>query len=314
MKSRPTMLFFFLLTLVSASLAQSFFSNPSTPSKVQLSSDLKFHLHVQEVSLVLTVTDHHGHFVRNLTPSDLTILDNNTPQNALTFFQSETDLPMDVALVVDMSASVSYRFPAEQSTVAGFVKKISRPVDSVMLFAFNQRLEFMAPIQNNWKQVSKRIKKLKPDGDTAIYDAVGMASEWLGQDTRPARHVMILITDGEENASKSTLNDAIAQALKAGTTIYSVNVGDDQITKEGKQGQQVLKDLSSATGGTYMIASPTGDVTHAFKKIQRELRSQYALAYRPSNLVGEIFHHITILPRGNLRVHCRSGYYAKSTY
>ena len=92
--------------------------------------------------------------------------------------------------------------------------------------------------------------------------------------------------------------------------IYTVNVGDDQVTEFGKRGEQVLRQLADATGGTYLQAGSNGAVDAAFGKIRRELRSQYALAYKPSNLAGQFFHQLKVIA-GNLRVRCRTGYYVK---
>jgi Ca-activated chloride channel homolog len=264
---------------------------------------------VDEVNLVLSVTDRKGHFVDGLRPSDLTILDDDKKQTALTFFQSQTNLPLHVALVLDVSASITAQFDMERSTIHDFLREATRPADSVELFAFNQRVQFVAPIQDDWKEVSRRVKNLKPDGETALFDAVSTAAQWLGQDPQPARRIIILVTDGEENASKATLTDTITQVLRADTTVFSVDVVDYPFDTEAKKGVATLKNLSDATGGAYLKASQNGDVGHAFRRIQRELRSQYAIAYKPSNLTEQLFHRLRVVAARNLRVRCRSGYY-----
>lgn len=264
---------------------------------------------VEEVNLVLSVTDRKGHFVDGLRPSDLTILDDDKKQTALTFFQSETNLPLHVALVLDVSASITAQFDMERSTIHDFLREATRPTDSVELFAFNQRVQFVAPIQDDWKEVSRRVKNLKPDGETALFDAVSTAAQWLGQDPQPARRIIILVTDGEENASKATLTDTIAQVLRADTTVFSVDVVDYPFDTEAKNGVATLKNLSDATGGAYLKAGQNGDVGHAFRRIQRELRSQYAIAYKPSNLTEQLFHRLRVVAARNLRVRCRTGYY-----
>jgi Ca-activated chloride channel homolog len=264
---------------------------------------------VEEVNLILSVTDRKGRFVEGLGPSDLTILDDDKKQTALTFFQSQTNLPLHVALVLDVSASVTDQFSMERTTIHDFLREATRPTDSVELFAFNQHVQFVCPIQNNWKEVSHRVKKLKPDGETALFDAVSVAAQWLAQDPQPARRTVILVTDGEENASKTTLKETIAQVLRDETTVYSVNVAEYPIDSEGKNGVQILKQLSDATGGAYLRARQDGDVGHAFDRIQSELRSQYAIAYKPSNLTGQLFHRLRVIASRNLRVRCRTGYY-----
>lgn len=129
-------------------------------------------VHVNEVNLVLRVTEHNGKFVNNLRPSDLTILDNGVEQTKLTFFKRETDLPIKIALVLDISASMAQQHHAENAAIGSFLKKVSLPLDSVMLFAFNQNVQLRTPVTNNWDVTARLVKCLKPGGQTALYDAV----------------------------------------------------------------------------------------------------------------------------------------------
>ena len=264
---------------------------------------------VHEVDLVLSVTDHRGKFIPDLMPSQLTILDNGQQQTAITFFQHQTDLPLDLALLIDSSSSVTYKFADERKTIKHFIESVIRPSDRVAVFAFNEKVSLAAEVNNNWKQMAQKIMHLKPGGDTAIYDAVSAAAAWLGQDHRPSRQIMILLTDGEENSSKTSMGEAIKNALKANASIYAVNVSAELDEPEQKQGKAILQRLTGATGGAYF--NDTGDNgSKAFREIQRELRTQYAIAYKPSNLEEAAFHRIRILAPGKLRVRCRSGYYA----
>lgn len=267
-------------------------------------------VHVHEVNLVLSVTDHRGRFVNSLQPSDLTILDNGVEQTKLTFFERETDLPLKIALVLDISASVTYLFDTEKGAIRSFLRAVARPTDSVMLFAFNQNIQLTSPVTNNWNQTAKRVKHLKPGGETALYDAVSSASQWLGLDQGPARRILILVSDGEDNKSKTTMDTTINDALKANAAIYSVNVNVESVSDEAKQGAAVLKHLAEATGGTY-LDDPEHNVAGSFGKIRRELRSQYALAYKLSNPGVRTFHHLQVLVAHRMRVHCRTGYYVK---
>ncbi|HEY1262059.1 MAG TPA: VWA domain-containing protein [Terriglobales bacterium] len=270
-----------------------------------------FFSRVEEVALVLSVTDSRGHFVQGLRPSDLTVFDNGQKQEALTFFQSQTDLPLHIALVLDVSGSVGGRFDEERNAIRSFLNKNVRPMDDVMLFAFNRQLEMVAPVTDNWKQVSERVRKLHPEGETSIFDAVIAAARWLERDPVPSRRILILISDGEENASSQSMGQAIAETLKAESSIYSVDISDEFLTDASKSGTGILKHLAEATGGNYLKAEQDGDVSHAFGKITRELRSQYALAYKPSNLAQQIFHTLLVVAPQKLHVRCRAGYYAK---
>jgi Ca-activated chloride channel homolog len=267
---------------------------------------------VEEVPLVLTVTDHKGNYVDNLVQSDLTILDNNHEQTSITFFEHQTNLPLSVAIVVDVSGSVAQRFLAEQGTIKSFVHSVARPSDVVNIFAFNESLELVAKVDNNWKEIAHRIKKLHLKGNTALYDALVGAADFLHQDGAPSRRVIIVITDGEENDSVYSLESSIAHALKAEAAIYAVNVSY-RVAEDGeaKQGESLLKRLADATGGNYFKAGENGDLSGPFGKIRRELRSQYALAYRPSHVEESVFHQVQVLATRRLHVRCRSGYYVR---
>ena len=282
---------------------------PLDPEMALLQNNL-FKKQVNEVNLVVSVTDRKGHFVNGLAAGDFSIFDNDHQQTKITFFQNQTDLPLDIAVVLDTSASVGARYEAEQHAITQFLHQTIRHEDSAVLFAFNQAIRVMAPINYNWRDLSRRLKKVKPEGETALYDAVSTAADHLAQDSWPARRIIILVSDGEENRSENTLSAATAEALKANAVIYTVNAGDDEDTDIGQGGVSVLKALSESTGGNYFQASEDGDVGSAFSKIRKELRSQYALAYKPSDLFATKFHAIRVVA-GNLMVRCRRGYYAK---
>jgi Ca-activated chloride channel family protein len=274
-------------------------------------------VHVHEVNLVLSVTDHRGKFVNSLRPSDFTILDNGVEQTKLTFFKRETDLPIKIALVLDISGSVAFQFDEEKKAIKSFLKAAARPSDSVMLFAFNQNVQLKSPITNNWDETARRVKGINPEGETALYDAVSDASGWLALDSGPARRIMILVSDGEENKSRTTIDTTISDALKAEAAIYSVNVGyenvskDAKLSEDAKQGAAILKHLAEATGGVYLGYPKNDTIAGAFDKIRRELRSQYALAYKLSNPHVRTFHRLQVLVANRWRVHCRSGYYVR---
>jgi VWFA-related protein len=267
---------------------------------------------VLEVPLVLSVTDHKGKYVDKLAPSDLTVLDNNREQTAITFFEHQTNLPLNVAILIDVSSSVAYHFSTEQSTIKSFIHTIARPTDSVTVFAFNDHIRAISRVDNNWKAISRRIKRLKPEGNTAIYDAIVEAADFLQKDDRLSRRMIIVITDGEENNSANTLDSSIAHALKAECAIYAVNVSSaPEYDSDAKEGERMLKHLTDATGGNYFRSEAEGDVSGAFARIRRELRSQYALAYRPLNIGDAAFHTIQVIARRKLHVRCRSGYYTR---
>jgi Ca-activated chloride channel family protein len=302
------------LTLVCPLLSQA----PPSPGIADLDFDSfrtltepveTINVRVHEVNLVLSVTDRNGKFVNNLRPSDLTILDNGVEQTKLTFFKPETDLPIKIALVLDISASMAQEREAENAAIGSFLKKVSLPLDSVMLFAFNENVQLRSSVTNNWDTTASIVKGFKPGGETALYDAVSDASHWLALDHGPARRIVILVSDGEENKSRTTMDNTISDALNAEAAIYSVNVRAESVSEDAERGAAILKHLAEATGGAYLEYPTTNPIAGAFDKIRRELRSQYALAYKLSNPGVRTFHRLQVLVANRRRVHCRSGYY-----
>jgi VWFA-related protein len=135
-----------------------------------------------------------------------------------------------------------------------------------------------SPVTNNWNETARRVKGLDPGGETALYDAVSDASHWLALDHGPVRRIMILVSDGQENKSRTSMDTTISDALNAEAAIYSVNVSKEKVSDEAKRGAAILKHLAEATGGAYFEYPENNAIAGAFDKIRRELRSQYALA------------------------------------
>lgn len=269
---------------------------------------------VDEVNLVLSATNNRGHFVRDLNSSDLVISDNGEPPDKITYFQTQTDLPLRVALVIDTSDSVNYRFDFELRSAQGFLKKVLRPDhDAALIVGFNQTATLVQSLTSDLARLDHGLKSLKARGETALFDALALASDQLrptATDSDPARRVIVLVTDGEDNSSHITLQQAVEHALRAESVIYIVNIKKYHLTDEDVKGDRIIEELATKTGGAVLQSADKEDMVASFRKIEQELRSQYALGYRPRNLIGSyLFRPIRILgPRG-IRIRCREGYY-----
>lgn len=302
--------------------AQQLASSP--PAEILTAAEIMPHpaltifKYVDEVNLVLTATNHHGHFVRDLNPSDLVISDNGEPPVKITYFQTQTDLPLRVALVLDTSDSVNYRFDIELKSAKGFLKQVLRPKrDAALIIGFNEKPTLVQPLTSNLAQLKHGLKSLRSRGETALFDALALAADQLkpaANESSPARRVIVLVTDGEDNNSHMNLAQAVEHALRAESVIYVVNLKKYLVTDEDLQGDRIIQQLATATGGTVLQTANNEDIAASFRKIEQELRSQYALGYRPRNVIESyLFRPIKIGgPRG-IRIHCREGYYTRST-
>jgi VWFA-related protein len=263
----------------------------------------------------LSATNPKGRFVRDLNPSDLVISDNGEPPDKITYFQTQTDLPLRVALVIDTSESVSFRFDFELKSTKGFLKEILRPDnDEALLVGFNQTATLVQPLTSDVASLNRGLKSLKANGETALFDAIALASDQLqpkAGDASPVRRAIVLVTDGEENSSHITLDQAVEHALRAEAVVYILNVKNASVTREDREGDHIIETLANATGGVVLRSADRGDMIASFRKIEQELRSQYALGYRPHHLMGDFFRSIRIFGPDGVRIRCREGYYPR---
>jgi VWFA-related protein len=277
------------------------------------SSVLTVKKEVQEVNLILTVTDHRRHFVRNLTQAQITIQDNSQPPEKITYFKSQTNLPLRVALVIDRSNSVFYCFDFEKHAAETFLRHVVRSASDVALvIGFNEQARLAQGPTSNHHLLSRAIKGILAGGETAIYDAVVLASRELGMitDAQPSRRAVILITDGDDNSSQMTLQHAGEIAEQNESIIYVLDTSTEYFAS--KKAKRAMEQLSEITGGQYLRADNEDRIEIAFSKIEAELRSQYAIGYKPANTRPDgAFHQISVLAPKKLVVRHRQGYFAR---
>ncbi len=285
----------------------------NTPDNPENESITTIRTHVEEVRVVFTVTDKHGHYIKDLKRDDFKVLDDNKPAE-LRSFRSETDLPLQVGLLIDASNSVRDRFKFEQEAAIEFLNAVVRPRDDkAFVVGFDVTPEVTQDFTDNTEKLSIGIRALRAGGGTAMYDALYFAcrDKLLKQErTGPVRNAIILLSDGEDNASHVTREEAIDMAQRADAIVYTISTN---ISGMKGQGDKVLMRIADATGGRAFFPFQLRDVSDAFLSIQEELRSQYALAYKPENFLADgRYRTIEIMaPSGRaLKVRTRKGYYA----
>ena len=269
---------------------------------------------VNEVNVIFTVTDKHGRFVKNLTKGDFRVFDDKKPQSSVVSFRSETDLPLRVGLLVDASNSVRDRFKFEQEAAIEFLNQIIRPrSDKAFVIGFDTTAEVTQDFTDNTERLSHGVRMLRPGGGTAMYDAIYYAARdklMKSPDNGPVRRAIIVLSDGEDNQSHVTREEAIEMAQRAEVIVYCISTN---ISGVKMHGDKVMERIAEATGGRPFFPFKVEDVADAFTEIQDELRSQYALGYRPADLQRDgRFHAIEIVAerRKDLHVRTRRGYFA----
>jgi VWFA-related protein len=271
---------------------------------------------VNEVNVVFTVTDKHGHFVKNLGENDFKVIDDNKPAASVLAFAKETNLPLRVGLLVDASNSIRDRFRFEQDAAIEFLNQIVRPnFDKAFVLGFDTTAEVTADFSDNAEKLAKGVRMLRPGGGTALYDAVYFACrdklmKQQQKESVPTRRAIILLTDGEDNQSRVTREEAIEMAERAEVVIYTISTN---VSGTKLKGDKVLERMADATGGRAFFPFKIEDVANAFQEIQDELRSQYLLAYKPADFNSDgRYRSIDIIAENhkNLHVRARKGYYA----
>ena len=264
-------------------------AGPAGPAKAHTAPDdsgsFTLKTSVNEVNLIFTVTDKHGKFINDLQPKDFALLDNQKPPTQVYSFSQQTNLPLRVGLLIDASTSIRLQFKFEQQAATEFLLQVLRPqTDRAFIMGFNAKAYITQDYTNNPDALETGINKLQPAGGTALYDAIYTACRDRLLSAAPAqatvRKALVVVSDGDDNQSRAYLDDAIKECQRAQAEVYTIstNAGPSR-----DRGDDTLSKISLATGGTAFFPKRLEDISNEFNSIQLELRSQYALAYKPAD-------------------------------
>jgi Ca-activated chloride channel family protein len=260
------------------------------------------------VNVLFNAVDHDRRFVTTLKQEDVRVYENDAPQT-VSLFQRETELPLSLAILVDVSGSQEHTLPDEQDAALQFVQSILRPgKDTAAVISFTgtttleqdltkdrallqtaiQQLKVVPPaskdeeydykIGENADIVPKQVEEYGLPGSTAMWDAVWVtANEVMTQTSQSTRRAIILLSDGADSSSRLKKEDAVEAAIKANTVVYSIGIGDEDFS-EGN-----LKKIAERTGGRAFFPEDDTQLRAAFAQIQEELRTQYLVAYSPTD-------------------------------
>jgi VWFA-related protein len=242
-------------------------------------------LGVNEVSLIFTVTDRHGHYIPNLQQRDFALLDDGKAPAKVKSFHQQINLPLRVGLVIDASTSIRQRFEFEQQSATEFLLQILKAKsDRAFVMGFDVTPNVTQDWTNNIDGLEAGVNRLRPGGGTALFDAVYTACRDKLQDIsrgkEPVRKAMVLISDGDDDQSRVYLDEAVKECQRAETIIYSVSTN---WTPSRGKGDQVLSQMASETGGQAFFPPSVEEMSKSFSSIEEELRSQYALTYTPAD-------------------------------
>ena len=313
-----------------------------TPEEVPI-DDEPLKVETELVSILFTATDKSRRVLTDLKAADLRVTEDGKPQEIFTF-QRQVDLPLSLAILIDTSGSQERTLPVEKAAAQSFVSDVVRPEkDEVAVLSFTGEATLEQGFTSNKQRLARAIERVQfvaPSGyagggvvvgsppisggnqqvagSTAIWDAIDVTSREVmtGEAPEGTRRAMILVTDGIDTFSRVKFDAAIDSALKADAVIYCVGIGDDYY--EGVN-EGVLRKLSERTGGRAYFPRNESDLRHAFTQIQIDLRSQYLLAYAPSNEKKDgTFRKVQLelvnpaLKPQDIKLSHRQGYFAKT--
>ena len=288
-----------LIFLLSASLA---FAQQAT-----------FSVETKLVRLIVSVKNSKGEVVGSLERGDFKVFDLGVPQQ-IQYFEHHTELPLSVSILVDTSGSTGRELGYEIESVRKFLRALLRegnPQDAAALYSFNDEVTLLSSFTRREERLNAALARISATGGTSVYDAVYLAAREI--ENRDGRHVMIVVSDGGDTTSSGKFENARRTAQYSEAIIYPILVVP--ITNDAGRnvgGENALKQMARDTGGRVFEPSGARQLDQAFTEILRDLRTQYLIGYRPSNLPSDApaFHTLRVEVSGrDLRVSTRSGYY-----
>jgi VWFA-related protein len=322
-------------------------------------SDKTFSSDVNLVNVFATVHDKKGAIAKDLTQDDFTIDEDGKPQT-IKYFSKEINLPLTLGLLVDTSGSMRRLIETERNASFKFLDQVLREdKDTAFLIHFDYQVELLQDVTGSHKLLQSALNQMGPSpdqqnqqrngnggsgpygrqrgnggrggGGTALYDSILLASNEVMK-TQKGRKAIILLTDGDDNGSKSTMTDAISAAQRADTMVYAIRFADSQgmgsfgnfsgpgmgrrggrqmPQQQGNDGKKVLQRIALETGGGYFEGGKKESLDDLYRQIQDELRNQYSLGYTSNNTSGPGYRAIRVLTKKKDQVvQARDGYYA----
>jgi Ca-activated chloride channel family protein len=266
---------------------------------------------VDEVLLHATVVDDHQHLVTNLDKGAFTVLEDGKPQNIISF--RHEDIPVAMGIVIDNSGSMREKRNKVNQAALNLVRS-SNPKDEVFVVNFNDEYYLDQDFTNDLLKMKEALEKIDARGGTALYDAVVASSDHLKRNARLDKKVIFVVTDGEDNASNETLEQAVKQLQEEnGPQVYAIGIlGDEEHPKRAKRALEIL---AQRTGGIAFFPKTLDEVDEISRTIAHDIRNQYTIGYKPTNPRGAGgFRLVKVEAKakghGKMTVRTKSGYYA----
>lgn len=258
------------------------------------SGELVFRSDTREVVLHVTVVDKRDRLVTDLGQANFRILENGQPVN-IKFFRQE-DVPVSIGILVDNSGSMRDKRMRVNAAALEFVKA-SNPEDEMFIVNFNDAAYRDTDYTNDQTRIQDALQRIDSRGGTALYDAVRASLDYLTEKAHNEKRVLLLISDGEDNASKAELEVLVRELQEAAssqTQIYAIGLLTEEEKRSAKRAERAIKYLTRATGGPAYFPATVDEVTSLMRQIAADIRNQYTIAYTPATVAGAGFREIAI--------------------
>ena len=280
------------------------------PSSAKKGEEYRFVKEVEEVMLYATVVDPHNRMVTNLDRNAFTVYEDGQPQQ-ITSFRHE-DIPVSLGILIDNSGSMRDKRPKVNQAALNLVRA-SNPKDEVFIVNFSDDAYLDQDFTSNIDLLKEALDHIDSRGGTALYDAVVASANQLAKGAKLEKKVLLVVTDGEDNASRDSLEEAVKRVQDdAGPTIYTIGIlGDD---REAKRARRALERLAAETGGVAYFPKDLSEVDEISRAVAHDIRNQYTLGYKPSKPQSQGgFRNVKVEARSGrekLQVRTKSGYFA----
>lgn len=270
----------------------------------------QFRADTRLVVLHASVVDKKGKLLTNLDQKAFKVYENGQQQQVKIFRRE--DVPVSLGVIVDNSASMSNK-RARVETAAVAMVRDSNPQDEVFIVNFNDDAYLDVPFTNDLHKLEQGLARIDSRGGTAMRDAISMSLDYMKREARKDKKVLVVVTDGVDNASSISLEKVVARSNQSDTLVYAIGLFAEEEKRDAQKARRALNELTSATGGLAFYPKEVGEVQSLCVEIARDIRNQYTIAYRPNlqELDGS-YRQIKVVvdAPGKPVVRTRSGYYA----
>jgi VWFA-related protein len=289
-------------------------SDKAAPTQQKPATDsgvFVFRKDVDEVLLHATVIDDNKHIVTNLDKTAFTVLEDGKPQTIISFHHE--DIPVAMGIVIDNSGSMREKRNKVNQAALNLVRS-SNPQDEVFVVNFNDEYYLDQDFTNDLLKLKDALEKIDAKGGTALYEAVVASGEHLKRNARLEKKVLFVVTDGEDNASRESLEQAVKQLQEEnGPQVYAIGILGDE--EHPKRARKALEIIAQRTGGIAFFPKTLDEVDEISRTVAHDIRNQYTIGYKPTNPRGAGgFRSVRVDAKakghGKMTVRTKSGYYA----